>query len=112
MRDSLNVGLPSDRLEVEWWLEGQRAESRAQEADGAALCSLPSAFCLPPLSLAIAIAIPLDFQALKKQDFELAKDIRLKTRSQFQAAFASGYVITQFERQADRGVYNLMQISA
>ena len=110
MRDSLNVGLPSDRLEVEWWLEGQRAESREPHRLPSALCSLPSVFCFPPPPL--AIAIPLDFQALKKQDFELAKDIRLKTRAQFQAAFASGYVITQFERQADRGVYNLMQISA
>ena len=105
MRDSLNVGLPSDRLEVEWWLGERRAKGEERKAKGEERASRSS-----PDS--IAIAIPLDFQALKKQDFELAKNIRLKTRAQFQAAFASGYVITQFERQTDRGVYNLMQISA
>ena len=34
MRDELNAGLPSDRFEVEWWLDGRMAEGRGQTAEG------------------------------------------------------------------------------
>lgn len=40
---------------------------------------------------AIYIPIPLDFQAIKRQDLAQAKEIRLATRKQFEAAFAAGY---------------------
>ena len=100
MHDELNAGLPSDRFEVEWWLDGQRAESSAHS-------SLPSAYTS---SAPLTIAIPLDFQALKKQDLGLAKAIRLQTRAQFQAAFADRYVVINFERTDAHAHYTLIRM--
>lgn len=89
MRDELNAGLPSDRFEVEWWLDdsGPRV-----------------------LSSSRAIDIPLDFQSLKKLDLTLAKQVRLQTRAQFTAAFADGYVVVRFERLSEHGRYHLAKL--
>jgi predicted GNAT superfamily acetyltransferase len=93
MRDGLNAGLPSDRFEVEWWLEGQSDEWRM------------------PNDERRKIEIPLDFQAMKKADMAAAKAIRLSTREQFEAAFADGFVVTGFETTPERGTYVLTKLS-
>ncbi|MCX7939944.1 MAG: hypothetical protein N2545_10990, partial [Thermoflexales bacterium] len=85
MPDALNAGLPSDRFEVEWWLEERPVFQ-------------------PPTRM---IAIPRDFQALKRADLSAALAWRLQTREQFERAFAEGYVVVGFETRDDLGVYHL-----
>ena len=99
MRDGLNAGLPSDRFEVEWWLEqGMKDEGRGMRYLRSSLFPHPSY---------LHIEIPLDIQAIKKTDMARAKAIRLQTREQFEQAFAEGFIVTGFEVTAECGIYLL-----
>ena len=93
MRDGLNAGLPSDRFEVEWWLDKNNEELRIENGE---------------LNGEVRkIEIPADFQAIKKTDMAAAKAIRLHTRAQFEQAFADGFVVTGFEMTPTHGIYVL-----
>jgi predicted GNAT superfamily acetyltransferase len=118
MQDELNAGLPSDRFQVDWWLNTSRVERRLGrrargalnldqyvKADLQPLYSLrtgtkglprpPEHFS--PLSDSILLAeIPSDFMALKENDFALARDWRFFTREFFETAFSEGYLVTDF----------------
>ena len=118
MRDGLNAGLPTDRFQVDWWLNSRRVEHRLSKhargrltleqftkADIQPLYTLqartdnllrpPEHFS--PLSGSLLLAeIPPDFMALKAADFALARDWRYFTREVFETAFADGYLVTDF----------------
>jgi len=118
MRDGLNAGLPSDRFQVDWWLNTRRVEHRLgkhargtlkldqfTKAKSQNLYSLrartddlpqpPEHFS--PFERSILLAeIPSDFLALKETDFALARDWRFFTREVFETAFAEGYLVTDF----------------
>jgi predicted GNAT superfamily acetyltransferase len=117
MRDSLNAGLPSDRFQVDWWLTSTRVKERlfGQRAPlilesftsaGAEILNPsqagPDGLPRPGervLGLAGSLAlieIPGDFQAIKARDLGLAAAWRAQTRALFEAAFASGYWVTDF----------------
>jgi predicted GNAT superfamily acetyltransferase len=53
------------------------------------------------------IAVPTNFQALKAVDMEQALALRLRTRDQFEAAFAAGYWVTDFLVDGEQGYYVL-----
>jgi predicted GNAT superfamily acetyltransferase len=118
MRDGLNAGLPSDRFQVDWWLNTQRVERRLgkrprgtlkldqfEKADLQPLYTLhnwtdslprpPEHFSSLNGSLLLA-EIPSDFMALKQEDFALARDWRFFSREVFETAFAEGYLVTDF----------------
>ena len=126
MRDGLNVGLASDRFQVDWWLNTPRVEWRlGKRARGnfglkhfqqagiyplyeASLSPagllLPPKAC-PPLEKRLLLAeIPDDFLALKAGDMQIALDWRMFTREFFETAFSNGYLVTDFiyEPGADR----------
>lgn len=118
MRDGLNAGLPTDRFQVDWWLNTRRVERRLgkhargtlkleqfTKADFRPLYALhagtgglprpPEHFS--PLGSSLLLAeIPSDFMALKAVDFALARDWRFFTREVFETAFAEGYLVTDF----------------
>jgi predicted GNAT superfamily acetyltransferase len=118
MRDGLNAGLPSDRFQVDWWLNTARVERRlgkrsrgTLKLDQFAKADLQPLYTLhtgtdglphppehfSPISAALLLAeIPSDFMALKKDDFALARDWRFFTREVFETAFAEGYLVTDF----------------
>ena len=118
MRDGLNAGLPSDRFQVDWWINTRRVERRLSKrarrplklenfskADLQPLYSLHSqaeGWSRPPehfspLDGKLALAeIPSDFGALKEADFALARDWRFFTRELFETAFHAGYLVTDF----------------
>jgi len=118
MRDGLNAGLPSDRFQVDWWLNTRRVEHRLGKRARSKLnleqftkANLQPCYELhtrtdglsrPPehistLEGSILLAeIPSDFMALKKADFALARDWRFFTREFFETAFAEGYLVTDF----------------
>jgi predicted GNAT superfamily acetyltransferase len=119
MRDALNAGLPSDRLEVEWWIASphvrQRLEGARPEHDPAALDVPPAnrvswrADGLPVPSdveggwdgPATLLEIPADFQGVRQSDMKLAEAWRQHTRNQFEAAFAAGYAAVDFIGHTD-----------
>jgi len=126
MRDGLNVGLPSDRFQVDWWVNTRRVERRLSKRPRGALKlenfflaglqplyqPLSSTLTLPrppehfsPLSDRLALAeIPTDFPTLKEADFSLARDWRFFSREVFETAFHAGYIVTDFifDKSTDR----------
>ena len=106
MEDELNRGLPSDRLEAEWWL----MRSRPEVATGDALVILRRgehdepirSAARPEASRPALIEVPGDFQSLKRRSMDLARRWRLESRAAMEAALASGLVAVDFER---RGAY-------
>lgn len=118
LRDGLNVGLPSDRFQVDWWLNTTRVERRLSQRPRGTLkldqytkAEPQSLYTLytgtdglprPPehfssISAALLLAeIPPDFLGLKADDFALARDWRFFTREVFETTFAAGYLITDF----------------
>jgi len=117
MRDELNQGVRSDRLQVDWWVTSNRVESRlqgsrppldlahylsagAQRLNSAGLgedgLARPGDGAeSPTLNLAL-VEIPPDFQQLKRADLGLAAEWRAFTRAIFETAFQNGYVVTDF----------------
>jgi predicted GNAT superfamily acetyltransferase len=118
MRDGLNAGLPSDRFQVDWWINTKRVERRLGKRarptlklnhltrvgvrplytlrTGPANLTLPPEHIPPIDSQLVAAEIPADFMAVKAADFALARDWRFFSRELFETAFAQGYIVTDF----------------
>ncbi len=117
MRDGLNVGLPSDRFLVDWWITSHRVSSRiegqrppldlahfldagAQKLNPAALgpddLPRPNDHPESPTGSLALVEIPPDFPGLKARDLSLARAWRDHIRQIFEPAFASGYLVTDF----------------
>lgn len=114
MRDSLNAGMPSDRLVVEWHLSSARAAAAEQGRPLPAMVHFADAVPLNepdtpyshgalPMVPALALFLPKSWQQLKRERPDLALQWRLATRQALQTAFAAGYVVTGF----DAGAYIL-----
>jgi len=119
MRDELNAGLPSDRFQVDWWLNSKRVNRRLSghrrrrlslshyTESGVQIIAPSTPAPSDPLLL---LEIPSDFLALKAADPALALEWRLRTREIFTDLFARGYLITDFIYQTGsqpRGFYML-----
>jgi predicted GNAT superfamily acetyltransferase len=85
MTDALNRGLPSDRLLLEWHLNGPRVSALL---DGA-----PPP--LPPEPV-MRVAVPAAFQLIKQEDPAAALSWRLQVREALCAGLARGLAITSF----------------
>lgn len=125
MRDVLNAGLPSDRFQVDWWINTRRVEQRLSRKPRPTLKLshiarsglrpfysphrrpddlLQPPEHLPPFEDRLLLAeIPADFLALREKDFALARDWRFFTRELFETAFASDYIVTDFVHDASEG---------
>lgn len=115
--EAINAGLPTDRFELEWWVDSPRVRARLEQPPrsralddwleaGAQLVN-PStvrtdglrgpgrvipAFEADP----ILIEIPGDVNALKQADMELARAWRFHIRELCEQAFGAGYVVSRF----------------
>lgn len=129
MRDGLNAGLPSDRFQVDWWINTRRVQTRLgkrprhtlkldhfSQADLQPLYTPlfgTSNLLRPPEHFAtlegriLLAEIPSDFNALKEADFALARDWRFFSREVFETAFATGYIITDFVYEDGHSMYVL-----
>src|SRR5688572_663667 len=125
MRDGLNAGLPSDRFQVDWWINTRRVERRLGKRSRPTLklshvarSGLRPFYSLqestdglprPPEHVPhfedrlLLAEIPGDFPALKSGDFSLARDWRFFTRELFETAFAAHYIVTDFVFDRNEG---------
>jgi predicted GNAT superfamily acetyltransferase len=129
MGDELNRGLPSDRFEVDWWVNSHRVNQRLSRrrrnhldlehflTGGGVILNpanmYPSGFPHPidasehilgkelPILL---VEIPADFQALKANDLSLALAWRIHSRSIFEKLFVEGYLVTDFVLKKDHPI--------
>lgn len=118
MRDGLNAGLPSDRFQVDWWINTRRVESRLDDHSRPTL-KMEHVFRsglrpfypvqtstdgfirppehIPPFSERLLLAeIPANFMDLKAKDFALSRDWRYFTRELFETSFQTNYIVTDF----------------
>jgi predicted GNAT superfamily acetyltransferase len=122
MRDGLNIGLPSDRFEVDWWVNtdrvGRRLSRKARlnldlahflaagaeiinptevDASGWPVPSNAASESKVGREVAIVLVeIPAKFLALKAADMDLSRRWRLHSRGMFENLFQRGYLITDF----------------
>jgi len=110
MRDEMNQGLPSDRFEVDWWVNTHRVKLRLSKRSRRQLNLLdfqkansliiPALTRIPDVSTdinhLILVEIPTDFLELKARAPVQAHEWRLYTRALFEYLFARGYIITDF----------------
>jgi predicted GNAT superfamily acetyltransferase len=124
MRDGLNIGLPSDRFQVDWWVNTHRVFRRlSRHARGtlslehylAADAQEVNPTIIGPHDLLqpnpdtinvtsrvednspiLLVEIPADLNSLKLKDMELALNWRLHTREIFTRLFILGYLVTDF----------------
>lgn len=126
MQDALNQDLPTDRFEVDWWVNSQRVNRRLSRrrrnalnlnhflAGGAALFNpiemelddpadgnQLSGIKLGKDQSFLLVEIPSDFQTLKAADFKLASLWRMQSRLIFERLFTAGYLVTDFVRSND-----------
>lgn len=129
MRDGLNAGLPSDRFQVDWWINTRRVERRLSkrarrplrledfskaelqplytpQVNASNLLQPPEHFA-PLEGRLLLTEIPSDFGTLKEIDFALARDWRFFSREVFETAFARGYIVTDFVHEGTRSFYVL-----
>jgi predicted GNAT superfamily acetyltransferase len=123
MHDTLNQGLPTDRLDVDWWVNSQRVNRRLSRwrrndltlvhylAGGAQIYN-PAEMDVNHLPHPInnhavqagkdlpflLVEFPVDFPAVKAADIKLALEWRLHIRAIFEDLFKTGYIITDFVR--------------
>lgn len=87
----------TDRFWVKWLLNSQRVIKRITKADVA----------LEDPTDKILVEIPGDINAVQRESPEAAREWRQRTRRAFTEALAEGYVIVDFYRREDKGIYIL-----
>ena len=113
--DGLNAGLSTDRFEVEWWVTGNRVVGRVEKGrrplslsaligGGAVLVNEvtfnQAGLPVPPLNFVSRpsnlqlMEIPSDFQAIKEQDYDLAKRWREHGRTLFEELFPQWFSLS------------------
>jgi predicted GNAT superfamily acetyltransferase len=110
MRDGMNQGWPSDRFEVDWWVNSRRVERRLSKRSRRQLqlvdfkkAKTLTIHALTPLygfssaaNPLILVEIPVDILEMKAKDPAQALEWRLYTRSVFEDLFSKGYLVTDF----------------
>lgn len=134
MTDGLNVGLPSDRFEVAWWVGSNWVRRRVEEgwhpsrledllASGAVVVNpariRPDGWPEPgpvrsPEGETVLVEIPARIQAVKRTDPGLALAWRMNVREACEAAFAAGYTACDVVKAIVEGiprVYYLLRLT-
>jgi predicted GNAT superfamily acetyltransferase len=124
MKDALNVGIPSDRFMVHWWINSKRVAQRLSRESRkkldlahflAAGVEVINSTSLNEVGLPVPVEdrmdlienpesqvamtlfeIPANYQAMKVMDIELARKWRLYSRTIFELFFHYGYLVTDF----------------
>lgn len=110
---TLNAGLPTDRLLVEWWLAGRRVEqrlptdaSRAEpvfQIEGQGVERRVVDVKLDSERETLLVETVPDIHPVKTADLALALEWRLKLREVFEHYFARGYLATDFISAVSQG---------
>lgn len=118
MRDAINVGYPSDRLLVEWWVKSPRVVKRIsgelKPPVASVLVSRGAELALelvggrPAVKKSftkrvVVLPIPEDVNKLRREDPELASEWRMATREAFERLFSAGYIAVDFSSEFYEG---------
>lgn len=128
MQDGLNVGVSSDRFQVDWNIASQHVSDRlsgvstgdslsALQATGVSIVNPFSPDQLPAVpptvysieSERLLIQVPADFQAIRSADITLACAWREHSRALFETAFAAGYAAIDLLHEQGNSYYLLQR---
>lgn len=118
MADELNAGLPSDRFQVDWYIQAPWVAERAVGSWSAnrlaGLLREETAVYSPltytgqlPTNGRFLVEIPASFQAVKQRDMGLARQWRSQFRLMFEDLFAAGYHATDLLFAGEQSFYLL-----
>jgi predicted GNAT superfamily acetyltransferase len=114
LREALNAGLPTDRFEVEWWIDSERVQRHLnmpnacpeldawRKAGAVQINSIlvrgdglrvPDGWQPSTRHNQLIVEIPADFQSLRQADLDVAYQWRMHSREIFLWAFNNKYVI-------------------
>jgi len=100
MEDSINFGIPTDRVVTEWWI---RKEKKVDSGGFAPINPFESEYSfdfsfdkenLPPKAM---VQIPGNFVEVKKKDREVAVNWRMYLRKVLRSLFSKGYTAVGFD---------------
>lgn len=103
MNDELNQGLSTDRFQIEWHINQQKPSREITFDKSKLLLDVkensepfikPDAF--NPANNGWFVAIPSNFQTIKKRNFDLAKKWRHQSSQLFELLFTNGFIATDF----------------
>lgn len=122
IRDSLNLGLPTDRVKVEWWVDSPRVENRLSGRDrppsydsvapfahvalGSKLSGelrLPSDLHLDDRSKLVLVEFPGDINELKAKSIEAALSWKLALRRALSFYLTRGYLLVEHVPLVEEG---------
>jgi predicted GNAT superfamily acetyltransferase len=134
LRDDINLGLATDRFQVDWWIASLHVETQLLRQSSSLSAYLDEGVTilnsvvwndhdlpvgaepiepLPPDRF--LVEFPADFQAIKRADNTLAIAWRLHLRSICEAAFANGFTVVDYVHEPGtraRSFYLLQKIAS
>jgi predicted GNAT superfamily acetyltransferase len=115
MDDDINRGMPSDRMEVTWWLDQPSAHMPIEGRPALLLRADDRGYPLRDESDwdrdLYTAAVPADLETLRRTDRKAALAWRLALRDTLQPAFENGYSAVDFTRHQGLHVYHLRKTS-
>lgn len=121
MTDALNAGAPSDRFQVDWWMDSERVHARivAQypqwHSDAIRFpvtvhANRPHIEQMPDWDGAtVTVPLPDQLGLLRTHDKQRLLEWRMMQRTMFEAAFVAGYQVVDCLSIAGRGWHYVMQ---
>ncbi|MCC7157191.1 MAG: acetyltransferase [Bryobacterales bacterium] len=91
----LHGGLPTDRCVAEWYIASDRV--------AAIIAHKP----LPPVEVLARISLPVDIDAIRRDEPKRAREIQKGISDQFLECFDRNWAVIGFERSATEGTYLL-----
>jgi predicted GNAT superfamily acetyltransferase len=118
MNDLLNQGLPSDRFQVEWWVDQELPPlSTGEEAKLLGYHRNERGLPVPELIYEenagygrLVVTVPSSIQDIKKADIGLAKHWREVTREAFCQAFGAGWIVGGFRPNSGSAVHDYILV--
>lgn len=115
LRDALNYDLPTDRLEVEWWITQPRVQARLSgldpppklpppinQIDAQHPVPHPVAWRWPERAERISVCLPARMRDFRGQDPGRDRAWRMHLRAVFEEVLARGWAITDYVLSPDR----------
>lgn len=118
MTDSMNQGLPSDRFQVEWYLDrpkptlpqGRETSLIHWQLDAREL-PIPRGILADQGDAPVcSVAVPANFPEIKAKDMALAREWRLLTRQVFSERFAAGWAVAGFRLNRGQGIHEYLLV--
>jgi chorismate synthase len=111
MEDSLNAGIPTDRLVAEWWIKDQKLPAYTVDAITIDSSDADSQPVIDEVTSStpktVKVSIPYDFSKIMSNDMQAAVEIKKRLSSILVRLFSLQYSIVDFEKRQPSSLYVL-----